>query len=148
MTTTRFIGTLVALGTLGMAIAAGPGQKVKLEGKGTFSASGRGIATIEGSGKFSVDGAGQLLIIAGPKDKIEVTGFGNERIEGNKHFYTGSGKVTVTGKNISIKLDGKVDSARAIGDGSAKLFGKGDYSCGKLVGHWQAGGGTIWFVKK
>lgn len=147
MTTTRFIGTLVALGTLGMAVAAGPGQKVKLEGKGAFTANGRGIATIDGSGTFSIEGAGQLLIIAGPKDKIEISGFGNERIEGNKHFYSGAGKVSVTGNKISIKLDGKIDSARAIGKGSAKLYGKGDYSCGKLSGHWLAGGGTIWFVK-
>ena len=147
MATTKLIGMIVALGVLGMAMADGPG-KVKLECKGAFSASGRGIATISGDGKFSIEGKGEVLVIAGPMDKIEVSGFGKERIEGNRHFYLGSGKVTVTGNNVSVMLDGYIESVRALGNGSARLVGRGDYNVGKLVGHWQAGGNTIWFVDK
>lgn len=146
MQTTKIIATALALGILGTTMAADP-QRVKLEGKGLLTANGRGVATLEGDGKFVVEGAGQLMIIAGPNDKLETSGFGNERVEGNKHFYTGGGKVTVTGNNLTIRLDGKIKSIRALGRGSATLIGSGEYEVGRISGQWSSAGCTISFTK-
>lgn len=146
MKATKMIGMSLAMAALSMAMGAGPGT-AKLEGKGIFKADGRGIATVSGNGKFVVEGKGDLLVIADSNDRIEISGFGLERVVGNKHYYRGSGKVTVTGSDISVKLDGAIDNLACAGNGSARLLGRGDYAVGKLVGTWSSQNNTIWFIE-
>jgi hypothetical protein len=148
MNANKLIGITIAITALGTAMAADPIGSKKLEGKGAFAAHGLGVATVEGNGRFTVEGGGELLVIADRNDRIEVTGFGQERVDGNKHYSRGSGKVTVTGTDITVMLDGNIDAMRCLGNGSARLVGKGDYSVGKLVGSWQSNGNTIWFIKQ
>jgi len=137
----KTLGITLALGTLALAGAA-PVEYVKLDGKGAFVAHGVGVASIEGDGKFSVEGRGAVVVIAGRDDTIEAKGFGLERIDGNRHYYRGAGKITVTGDDVSIKLDGTIEALRGMGRGTARLLGKGDYQSGKFVGHWAGPKGT------
>lgn len=120
-------------------------QTIQADGRGVVTAKGVGSVDARGDGAFHLEGKGQVVVVANRRDDIEVRGFTHVRSEGTKHFFRGSGRLSVQGRGVALSINGDVDAFRATGQGAVHLAGRGVYRIDDVQGRWTSTGSRIQF---
>ena len=113
-----------------------------LQGRGRLYAKGSGLAVLKMSGKVEIIGHGKGTIEIAGAEKIEATGQGN-RIngpEGRVVFKDYTGKITVWGRRMVVRMAGPQIEFTAKGKGHVLLKGRGIYKTANRTGDWAPDG--------
>lgn len=111
--------------------AADPTPDVVLQGAGTLSARGTGVAAVKGLMDYRGNGAiGDILLVkdvAGDAT-VEVNGYnGTGQFQGFTVYFDFRGTVTAKGTDVAVIIVGHDIELRAAGRGWAFLKGRGEY---------------------
>ncbi len=122
-------------------------------GDKTETISGEGVLTATGSGRAVLVGQADLITLSGwgtvsvedlgGDAQIEVSGFGDKVMTGNREKYGGKGTITVTGSNVVVKFSGTHMVLRAEGSGTATLSGHGTWNKGTKSGQLTVEGISV-----
>lgn len=89
---------------------------------------GTGTLALEGAGQVELvlDGLGRVELQHGPRDTLRFEGQGAPRREGNAYFLEGcEGVLTLTGRELRVKVSGGRIRARLQGTFDARIAGRG-----------------------
>lgn len=127
-----------SLATASVAMAADE-EDIVVEGAGTLTARGDGIAALGGIGKVELSGNGILWVkdIAGTAI-IRVTGYGQkeEFADGWIQYAGFRGHAEIQGRRIIVVVAGVDINLEARGRGRARLWGHGTYQINGHSGEW------------
>lgn len=138
------LAALVALTLGGVAVA--PAAAAEATGSGTLTAKGVGTARIEGSGSVVIAGGAGTVWVNGA-DTITTEGKGRRTTlaDGTVRLTGYSGRITIAGEELVVRVAGGAIELTATGTGSVVLAGKGTYSAGGKSGAWAKNGVTVTF---
>ena len=137
------LGLATCLGFTSLAAApvamAADEEDIVVQGAGTLTARGDGIAALGGIGKVELSGNGILWVkdIAGTAT-IEVTGYGQkeEFADGWVQYAGFHGNAEIQGRRIIVVIAGVDINLEARGRGRVRLWGHGTYEINGHSGEW------------
>lgn len=141
--------TVTLVASLGFASLAGAApvsaDGAEVQGRGTLTAAGDGIAILGGNGAVSISGNGILWVrdLAGGAI-IEVTGYGEKKefADGWLQYSGFGGNAYVEGTRIVVVLAGVDIELSAEGRGRVILWGHGTYELSGRTADWGTGFGA------
>ncbi|MFQ6013933.1 MAG: hypothetical protein ACE5NP_00640 [Anaerolineae bacterium] len=134
---------LVALvASLGFATVA---AAKTIEGTGTLTAKGAGIAVVHGDGSVEIQGHGVGVVWVKNAESLEAHGHGiRKELPGGAVLFAGwSGQISASGSNLTVRMKGGRIEFTATGTGWVYLKGRGTYEIGDRSGRWSANGTLI-----
>lgn len=140
------LAVLIAVTSLGFApavFADDTDDSAQVEGAGSITAQGDGIALLHGRGVVELEGNGILWIRDGAGDAtIRVTGTGNKKEfpDGWIQYAGFRGKAYVKGSRVGVIVAGTDIDLDARGRGRCILWGHGRYEVNGLPGEWKTTG--------
>jgi len=139
----RKVLTLIVVVMVAMLAMVPVVSAQELQGEGSLTAQGDGIAILRGRGTVDLSGNGILWIKDAAGDAvIEVTGSGEKQEFPNDWIqYAGfDGTAHVEGSRIAVILAGVDIELTAQGRGMVRLWGHGSYQGSHEAGEWKATG--------
>jgi hypothetical protein len=133
--------------SLGFASAA---NADRIEGTGTLTAQGDGVAGLRGKGSVTISGDGILWFKDHAGDATwSISGEGERRDfpRGWIEYVGFNGEFEAEGSKITVVLSGENISLFAEGTGKVILWGEGTYEVGKIKGEWSSTG-QIMVIRK
>lgn len=126
------------------SVAAAPASAAEVGGSGRLVAQGFGAARIEGSGSIVIAGGAGTVWVSGPAT-ITTEGRGRRTTlpDGTIRLSGYSGRITITGDDLVVRVAGGAINLSATGTGRALLSGKGTYTAGNLSGLWSTSGVSV-----
>lgn len=128
-------------------------ELTEVTGDKSETISGEGVLTAEGSGRAVLTGQADSIVLSGwgvvsvedlgGDAQVEVSGFGEKVIIGNREKYSGKGTITVSGSNVVVRFSGTHMVLKAQGTGSATLSGHGTWNKGTRSGQLTVEGISV-----
>lgn len=138
--------TSLAISPVAMAAEEVETEDIIVQGAGTLTARGDGIAALGGIGKVELSGNGVLWV----KDllgtaSIEVTGYGQKKefSDGWVQYAGFHGNAEIQGRRIIVVVAGVGINLEARGRGRVRLWGHGTYEINGRSGEWGIQSPTV-----
>ncbi len=124
------VGVMLALAALAPEASAEEGRgHVRLQGEGTLTAHGDGLAAVRGRIEATVSARGGVLLVKDVAGDavVEVHGHGDTASWNGFDVYFGAGEATISGSDVAFVVVGNNVELTATGKGWAYLKGKGSF---------------------
>jgi len=140
----RFVKIAVLVLVLGL-LASTVVSAETVEGTGTITARGAGVARVHGSGTVDIRGHGVGTVWVRNAETLKASGRGIRwDLPGGIVFFAGwSGHIYASGEELAVTMIGGLIELSASGTGTVLLKGRGNYWLNGEHGPWNPEGITL-----